>query len=124
VGTQPAVTFIGTGLPPGATLYLERGSAAGTGWRDVARSAAPSGTSKIPAAPAGRYEYRMVAIDRGKVIAASPDAALTVTGKRGACTGLCAVGHAVLPWLKPFEQPVADAIAGAVVTWLIGLLFF
>jgi hypothetical protein len=118
------VTFIGTGLPRGTTLYLERGSAAGTGWQDVARSAALAGTSKIPADRAGRYEYRLVAIDHGKVITASPDAALTVTARRGACTGLCAAGHAVLPWLKPFEQPVADAIAGAVVTWLIGLLFF
>ena len=117
-GSGPVVTYVGTALPSGTVLYLQRGSSSGTGWQDVARSANYSGTAKIPADPAGRWDYRMLAVDHGAVIAVSPDILLTVTGKPGSCGGLCAVSHDVLPWLKSIEEPVLDWAVGNVLDWI------
>ena len=122
-GTQPVITFIGEGLPFGSVLYLQRGSAAGTGWQNVARSAVSSGSAKIPADEPGRYEYRMVAVDDRIAIASSADVPLTVTAKPGGCGGVCAVGHAALPWLKMIGQSILSFAVGKVLAWIWSIFF-
>jgi hypothetical protein len=81
-------------------LYLQRGSATGQDWQNVARTGDESGTAKIPADPAGSFQYRMVAVDDGTVIATSADASLTVTGQPDNC-GICRIGKDVLPSKVP-----------------------
>lgn len=107
VGAQPKVTFAGANLPPRTVLYLQRGTAGGTGWRNVARSAGVSGTAKIPADQAGSYDYRLVAVDGRQAVAVSADAQLTVTGAPDSCTA-CQASPDALPWLKPIAAAVAD----------------
>ena len=120
-GVQPQVTFIGTSMPSGTVLYLQRGTAQGAGWQNVARSASMSGTAKIPADQPGSYAYKMVAIDGKQVVAASADARLTVTGLPGSCT-ICKITDSVLPWLKPIAEAVVGWTIGKVLDWLLSKL--
>jgi hypothetical protein len=118
--TQPEVTFVGTGMPSGTVLYLQRGTAQGAGWQNVARSASMSGTAKIPADQPGSYEYKMVAVDGKHVVATSADALLTVTGLPGSCT-ICKITHGVLPWLKSVASVTAGWLIGKALEWLWNL---
>jgi hypothetical protein len=119
-GAQPKATFVGTGMPSGTVLYLQRGTAQGAGWQNVARSAGMSGTANIPADQPGSYDYKMVAVDGKRVVATSADARLTVTGLPGSCT-ICKITDKVLPWLKTIASAAAGWTIGNVLDWLWGL---
>jgi hypothetical protein len=119
-GVQPQVTFVGIDMPSSTVLYLQRGTAQGTGWQDVARSASMSGTAKIPADQPGAYDYKMVAVDGKQVVATSADARLTVTGLPGSCT-ICKISRGLLPWLKSIGSAVAGWTINKVLDWVLSL---
>jgi hypothetical protein len=124
VGTQPELTFMTTGAPAGAVVYLQE-EGAGQPWHSIGRIRETSGTVRAPADGAGRYEYRLVlASSAGTPIVASTPAALTVTGaggivpaspaspapkaaaSGGGCTA-CKVANHALPWLALVVDPAS-----------------
>lgn len=144
-GTQPQVTFITSGAPAGAVVYLQE-EGAGQPWHSIGRIRAISGTVRAPADQAGSYQYRIVVASggAGTAIATSPPAALTVTGAGGGapaapatpapsasaagvgCT-VCKIANNVLPWLALVVDPsslwetitsILAAIGGVIVTLL------
>jgi hypothetical protein len=120
-GTQPVMTYAGSNLPSGTVLYLQRGSAQGTGWKDVAQSQSVAGAAKIPASPPGSFAYRLVAVDGQRVVATSPDVSLTVAGASGSC-GDCSVAGGPIPWLKQYVlQPIVGWVFGKVLDWIWGI---
>lgn len=83
-GTQPQVTFITSGAPAGAIVYVQE-EGAGQPWHSIGRVRALSGTVDLPADNAGSYEYRIAVVSgTGTVIVTSAPAALTVTSADGA----------------------------------------
>jgi hypothetical protein len=143
VGTQPQITFITSGTPGGAVVYLQE-EGTGEPWHSIGRIRALSGTVDVPADQAGSYEYRLaVASGAGTTIVTSAPATLTVTGPGGTsaasatptptapasgdgCTA-CGVANDVLPWLALLVDPstvwdtitsVLSAIGGALLAFL------
>jgi hypothetical protein len=118
-GTQPELTFITSGTPAGAVVYVQE-EGAGKSWHSVGRISETSGTVRAPADSAGMYEYRLVvASAAGQPIVTSTPAALTVTGEDGtlpaasaqkpaasgdACTA-CTFATKALPWLALVIDP-------------------
>jgi hypothetical protein len=142
-GVQPEVTFITTGTPVGAVVYLQE-EGAGQPWRSIGRIQATSGTVRAPADQAGRYLYRIVVESgSGAALVTSAPVALTVTGARGSspstasspapsasagggCTA-CRIAKDALPWLALVVDPdtVWDTVAGVltVIGGIIASLF-
>ena len=128
-GTHPEVTFITSGTPAGAVVYLQE-EGAGQPWRSIGRIRATSGSVRALADQAGRYEYRLVvASAAGSVVVASAPEALTVTNADGSvpsaqasapapagqaasaqtgggCT-VCRVANDALPWLALIVDPAS-----------------
>ncbi|HEY6786195.1 MAG TPA: hypothetical protein VI365_02680, partial [Trebonia sp.] len=114
-GVQPEVTFITTGTPAGAVVYLQE-EGTDQPWRSIGRIRATSGTVRAPADQAGSYLYRiMVESGSGAALVTSAPVALTVTGAQGSspstqaspaptasagggCTA-CGIANDALPWL-------------------------
>jgi hypothetical protein len=120
-GVKPQVTFVGTKLPSGTVLYLQRGTAQGSDWQNVARSAGASGTADIPADQPGTYDYRMVAVNGRQDVAISADAQLTVTGAPDSCA-VCRIAHDTTPWLKSIGTAVSGWVVGKALDWIWGVL--
>lgn len=130
-GTQPQVTFITSGTPAGAVVYLQE-EGAGQPWHSIGRIRALSGTVDAPADNAGSYEYRIViASGADTAIVTSAPVTLTVTGVDGgvppapaspapsASAGgsgcaACRIAKDALPWLALVVDPstVWDTITG------------
>jgi len=117
-GTQPELTFITSGTPAGAVVYVQE-EGAGKSWHSVGRISGTSGTVRAPADSAGMYEYRLVVASAGQPIVTSTPAMLTVTGDDGtlpapsaqkpavsgdACTA-CTFATKALPWLALVVDP-------------------
>jgi hypothetical protein len=121
-GTKPQVTFITSGAPAGAVVYLQV-EGAGHPWHSIGRIRALSGTVDAPADDEGSYEYRIVvASGAGTAIVTSAPVALTVTGADGGlpsapaspapsasaggsgCTA-CSIANDALPWLTLVVDP-------------------
>jgi hypothetical protein len=82
-GAQPQLTFITSGTPAGAVVYVQE-EGAGEPWHSIGRIQALSGTVDVPADQAGSYQYRLaVASGAGAAIVTSAPAALTVSGPGG-----------------------------------------
>jgi hypothetical protein len=122
-GTQPVVTFVSSGIPAGAVLYLQRASGSSQDWQNVARTMADSGSAKAPADPAGSFAYRLVAVQGNTPIAISAAVSLTVTGPTDSCA-ICKVAKAALPWLKLLVEPVLGYVVSKVLDWIGMLLGF
>jgi hypothetical protein len=129
-GTQPVITYITSGIPAAATIYLQRASGSGLRWQDIGRIRAASGSVAAPADPAGRWSYRILVMQGNKTIVASAPETLTVTGSGGqtatssgtssgaGCT-VCRLAKDALPWLKPIVAsvvaPVVASVAGGAI---------
>ena len=141
-GTQPQLTFITSGTPAGAVVYLQQ-EGTGEAWHSIGRIRALSGTLDVPADQAGSYEYRLsVASAAGATIVTSAPAALTVTGPGAtspasaaptpaasaggnSCTA-CGVANDLLPLLALVVDPstVWDTITSVLTTIGGALLAF
>lgn len=120
-GTQPQLTFITSGTPAGAVVYVQA-EGAGESWHSVGRIQALSGTVDVPADQAGSYAYRLaVASSAGATIVTSAPVTLTVTGPGaispasatptqtasagGNSCAVCAVANDALPLLALIVDP-------------------
>jgi hypothetical protein len=129
-GTQPVITYITSGVPAGATIYLQRASGSGRGWQDVGRIRDASGSVNAPADPVGQWRYRILVAQGNTPIVTSAPGTLTVTGSggqaaasggtstAGGCT-VCRLAKDALPWLKPI---VASVVAPAVAPVIEGAI--
>jgi hypothetical protein len=143
-GTQPTLTFMTTGAPAGAVVYLQE-EGAGQPWHSIGRIQETAGTVRAPADDAGSYQYRLVlASSAGTPIVASALTALTVThpgggfqtspapdtaAAGGGCT-VCKIANDALPWLALVVDPTSVWTAitsvlstvGDVIATFLGLL--
>jgi hypothetical protein len=131
-GTRPVLRFSTSDIPAGSVIYLETAAGAGHSWRFVGRIKADSGAVRLPADPAGRYEYRILVAQGDTTVTTSAPASLTVTTATTAATvagRTCAACEAVkdlVPWLAPIVAPAIASFAqqvGSAVFGLLALLF-
>jgi hypothetical protein len=134
-GTQPDMTFIGSDVPSGATLYLQESADGGQQWKTVDRTDRTQGSSNLAALSEGVYQFRIVIVNGNTALAASEPATLTVTGPGGATpTPVPVVTPAAaatapppapsgtgVPWLDSIVEPVWHAILIAIIAWILSL---
>ena len=138
-GTQPELTFTSQGAPSGAQFILQESTDSGAQWKSVERTSNAAGSSYLPAASAGVYEYRVLMTQGSTVLAASAPTVLVVTSSSGAtpapapsptptaapaatATPTSAPPSSGLPWMEFIVKPIWDAIVGAIVGWILSLL--
>jgi hypothetical protein len=138
-GTQPVITYITSGIPAGAVIYLQLSSGPGQQWQDVGRIRAGSGSVEAPADPAGQWSYRILVAQGNTTVVTSASSTFTVSGSGGespnssaapngaGCT-VCKIAKDALPWLAQIAAPaIGSALqsVGQVILdffgWLIGL---
>jgi hypothetical protein len=120
--TRPVLNFKASGVPAGSVIYLQESAGTGTSWQFVGRIRADSGAVRLPADPAGRYEYRIL-VARGDVtLVTSAPASLTVTATPKPASSSNGVANEVLPWLAPVAVSVGQQIGSALVA-LLALIF-
>lgn len=137
-GTQPDLTFTSLDAPSGALFILQESTDNGTQWKSVERTNATAGSSYLPAASAGTYEYRVLMMQGSTVLAASAPTTLTVTASGGtvptpapsptptaASAAVAAPASAPpssgLPWMEFIVKPMWDAIIDAIIGWIFSL---
>jgi hypothetical protein len=135
-GTQPVITYITSGVPAGAVIYLQLSSGSSQHWQDVGRIGADSGSVRAPADPAGQWSYRIQVAQGNTTVATSAASTVTVTASAGhtstsksSCTA-CRIAKDALPWLEqiigpivaPVLVPAIQSIGGAILDFL-GWLF-
>ena len=125
-GTQPVITYITSGIPAKASIYLQLASGSGQQWHYVGRVHADSGSVKAPADPAGKWRYRILVAQGDMTVATSAPITITVTASGGqaanssaaskgaGCTA-CTIAKAALPWLEPIVAPVVGPVIGSVI---------
>jgi hypothetical protein len=130
-GTRPVMKFTTSDIPAMSVIYLQMEAGSGRSWQFVGRIKAHSGTVRLPADPAGHYEYRiLVAQGDATVTTSAPTrlavtTATTATASGSSCTA-CQAAKALVPWLAPIVAPaIADFVqqVGSAVIGLLALVF-
>jgi hypothetical protein len=126
-GTRPVLTFITSDIPAGSVVYVQMTAGTGHSWQDVGRIRLGSGAVRLPADPAGRYEYRILVTQGGASIATSAPASLAVSGTpRTAASGsgctACDIASYAIPWLAPIVAPVIENVVEQLGSALLAFL--
>jgi hypothetical protein len=111
-GAQPKLTYSSSDLPAGSRIFLEVAYGTPTQWDFLETLKGSAGTTTLQSLPTDLYDFRLVAEQGITQVAVSPVKYLSVVQPSSSNCGACAI-----------IGGVGGGVAGAIVTWLLGLLF-
>jgi hypothetical protein len=111
-GAQPKLTYSSSDLPAGSKIFLEVAYGTPTQWDFLETLKGTAGTTTLQSLPTGLYGFRLAAEQGITQVAASPVKYLSVVQPPSSDCGACTI-----------IGGVGGGVAGAIVTFLLGLLF-